>query len=61
MTDAAKHDTRDAAIELILHGLTTDGAHHKQWALERALRVLCEDSCVDKAKAEFGWEEGIAP
>jgi hypothetical protein len=56
-----KRDSRDAIVEALLCGLTTDGAHHKQWALEKAFRALCEDAYVDKAKAEFGWEEGIAP
>ena len=54
-------DTRDKIVELLLLGLTTDGAHHKQWALEQAFRVLCKDAYVDKAKGEFQWEEGIVP
>lgn len=51
----------DPVTKALLHGLITDGAHHKQWALEQAFRALCMDDYVDQAKAEFQWEDGIAP
>lgn len=54
-------DTRDAVVKELLLGLTTDGAHHKQYHLERAFRALCTDEYVDTAKHEFQWEDGIAP
>jgi len=54
-------DTRDKVVEALIVGLTTDGVHHKQWALETAFRALCEDGYVDAAKQEFEWEPGIAP
>ena len=58
---AKKSDPRNKAVELLIHGLTTDGGHHKQWYLEQVFRALCEDAYVDKARLEFQWEEGIAP
>lgn len=54
-------DPRDRAVELLLQGLTTDGAHHKQWCLEQVFRVLCTDGYVERARAELQWTEGIAP
>ena len=54
-----KKDPRDEAVKELILGLTTDGAHHKQYYLESALRALVEDEWVDNAKAEFQWEEGI--
>ena len=49
----------DQIVKEILYGLTTDGGHHKQHSLEKVFRLLCEDSYVDKAKAEFQWKDGI--
>jgi len=50
---------RDAVVVELLLGLTTDGSHHKQYYLERALRALCEDEYVDEAKAKFNWPDGV--
>lgn len=49
----------DRCVETLLHALITDGAHHKQHDIERALRILCTDEWVDKAKQRFQWESGI--
>ena len=46
------------AVELLM-GLTTDGAHHKQHALESALRKLTGDEWTDQAREEFHWTPGI--
>lgn len=54
-------DPRDEIVKALILGLTTDGGHHKQWALDKALRLLVEDSWYEQAKAEFQWEGGIAP
>lgn len=54
-------DSRDEVVKALIEGLTTDGGHHKQWALEKAFRALCQDDYVDEAQAEFCWDEGIAP
>lgn len=51
----------DLATKELLHGLLTDGGHHKQWALEQAFRALCTDDYVDHAKIKLQWEDGIAP
>lgn len=49
----------DKITAALLHGLTTDGAHHKQYALEEALRLLTGDEFAEKAYREFQWERGI--
>jgi len=49
----------DETAALLIEGLMTDGAHHKQAAMEGALRAFCGDKFVDGAKEEFQWEEGI--
>jgi len=52
-------DSRDKVVKYLITGLMADGVHHKQFYLEQAFRALCEDEYVDKAKEEFGWEDGI--
>jgi hypothetical protein len=42
--------------ELIRGGLTTDGAHHKQWYLEQIAELL-----GIPLTQELDYEEGIAP
>lgn len=49
----------DRVVVHLLAGLTTDGAHHKQYYLEQALRTLCTDDYVKQAKDNFGWDDGI--
>lgn len=50
-----------AMVDLLIFGLTIDGAHHKQFFLESALRKLCHSAWADGAKQEFEWEDGIKP
>lgn len=50
-----------SAVKYLLWALTTDGEHHKQWAIEQAFRSICTDEYVDKAKATFECKEGVAP
>ena len=47
-------------LELIA-GLRTDEAHHKQWYLEQALRLLTDDADVEEALKAGLFESGIAP
>ena len=49
----------DKALVVLIEGLQTDGAHHKQWAMEQALAFICGDDWLEKAREEFQWEEGI--
>lgn len=49
----------DMIVKEILHGLTTDGAHHKQFALEQVLQLLVEPEWYEEAKQEVEWEPGI--
>ena len=52
-------------VELLIAGLLTDGAHHKQWALNETLRLLLGDNYEGrraKLTAEgYWWEDGIPP
>ena len=58
------------AIEVLTDGIFTDGGHHKQWALDQALRFLLGDK-YDKYRekecdGEYGpnsyeWDQGIVP
>lgn len=45
-----------AAIDYIVRGLLTDGAHHKQYCLEQAARVLGVDATILQ---RLGYERGI--
>jgi hypothetical protein len=47
--------------DLCLDALTTDGAHHKQWYLEKILQEVHEPYTFNKLRDEVGWDEGIAP
>ena len=52
-------DSRDKVVKYLINGLMADGKYRKQFYLEQAFRALCTDEYVDKAKEEFGWEDGI--
>ena len=57
-----KNVTPDNIIELrdlLIEGLTTDGAHHKQYYLELALKMIISQIEFEDTKTEFGWEPGI--
>jgi hypothetical protein len=45
---------------VLIDGLTTDGAHHKQWALEEALRIIAQDEFA-VLKASLEWDDGVPP
>ena len=50
------------AIKLAcVEGLTTDGAHHKQWYLDQILRLAATTQEYAELKDESDWNEGIAP
>jgi len=54
------------ATRLILDGLHTDGAHHKQWYLEQigelmGLGVTMQMEFEREKKEGKGWERGIPP
>lgn len=55
-----------SVVDLVIDGLLFDGAHHKQWFLERILeKLIGEESAQDTREelAEEGheWEDGVAP
>ena len=55
----AEQKHRNEIASVLINGLTTDGAHHKQYALDRALMRIFDDAFYEDAKKEFKWEEGI--
>jgi hypothetical protein len=63
-------DDAEAALRVLLDYGQTDGAHHKQWAIDQAVRALAgpyyEDLIAAYKAGEDGedtyeWDEGIAP
>jgi hypothetical protein len=40
-------------------GLQTDGAHHKQYCLEKALRYLVGQEAFEDIKDREEWEDGL--
>lgn len=56
----------EAIREMVIDALLTDGAHHKQWYLERILEKMVGKDGVNAIKvklqaSDYEWEEGIAP
>lgn len=56
----------NAAIEVITRYGGTDGAHHKQWVLDQALRALMGAETYqrwieEQEREGYEWDEGIAP
>jgi len=49
----------DKALVILMEGLMVNGAHYKQYAMEQALAFICGNDWLEKARAEFQWEEGI--
>lgn len=57
MTQLDDEQMRDIT-SILIEGLNTDGAHHKQHALEQALKRLVPDE-FEECKSSWGWEPGI--
>jgi len=54
--------TQKEIVSLALDGLTTDGAHHKQWFLNEILSKLIDSNSEwDGLKETYGWDEGRIP
>ncbi len=52
-------DDLASAIAELLSGMQTDGAHHKQYAMAEAIRLICGQKFLDEAIEEFGFDTGI--
>lgn len=57
--EAMQADHMDLVVTAIIRGLVTDGAHHKQHALESVLQLLVEPEWIERAQRELQWESGI--
>ena len=55
------HLQNESVKEVLIAGLKTDGAHHKQWSLELALELLIGSTEFESLKELKEWEEGIVP
>lgn len=51
--------TKDQLTEVLLDGLTFDGAHHKQYYLGAALKIILGESEYAALYDQFEWEEGV--
>jgi len=61
---AALPNGQEKAIQYAVSGLLTDGAHHKDWCIERVLETLGVDLVElrrELSRLDYDWEEGIAP
>lgn len=57
---ATLFDVQECLKDLAVEGLQTDGAHHKQWFLERILEGLgC--NLASLRDRSIDWEDGVAP
>jgi len=63
-------DNAEKALRVLLDYGQTDGAHHKQWVIDQALRYLSGSYYNELIKAycdgedgpeTYEWDEGIAP
>ena len=66
MRDGWAEDRRrnNEAYALCIEGLLTDGAHHKQWFLEKIAETLGGDLNVVRKflhANDYEWESGTAP
>ncbi len=56
----------DEVVEMILNYGCIDGAHHKMWVLDQALRMLLGDryeATIEQLEnnGEYEWDTGLAP
>lgn len=63
-TDAIER--RDMAIDMLLENGGYDGAHHKMWVIDQALRILAGDEYDDIVRewcrnGRYEWDEGVTP
>ena len=55
-----KEQDKEHLIDLLIEVGGIEGAHHKQWALDQALRVLMGES-YEYLHLVQEWDQGIAP
>ena len=56
-------DQEERIKELCISGLFVEGAHHKQWFLEKILAEVTDAAKVasELSAEDYGWEPGIEP
>jgi len=53
------HKIKDQLTDVLLDGLNFDGAHHKQYYLGAALKILLGEAEYTALYDQFEWEEGM--
>ena len=56
-----RENEKDRIFKLCLEGLTTDGGHHKQWYLEKILKLVTTSKAQQEISKQLQYESGIAP
>lgn len=56
----------ERALAVLIRYGQEDGAHHKMWAIDQAVRILAGSEyqnilAIYKQDGEYDWDEGIAP
>ncbi|MFA5875223.1 MAG: hypothetical protein WC901_00850 [Candidatus Margulisiibacteriota bacterium] len=59
LSDDELHEKLKSVAVNLINGLGVDGAHHKQYYLEKALEELWGHELYLQAKQEFDWINGI--
>ena len=58
-------DGANAVVKLLVDAAIVDGAHHKQFFINRALALLLGahefDKLVTSTASQYDWQNGIAP
>jgi len=52
---------QDKAIALAISGLLNDGQWHKQWYLEKILKLVTTSKAQQEISKQLQYESGIAP
>jgi len=55
------HKRIERAVDVIFQFGLIDGSHHKQWAMDKILRILLDDNYDDVLKDFPDWDHGVAP
>ena len=52
---------KERLIDILIDVGSIDGSHHKQWAIDQALRVLMGKDYETTIGLSYDWDKGVAP
>ena len=61
MGEQMKEQDKERLIAILIEAGLIDGAHHKQWAIDQALRALLGVDYEFLSDVHDNWDQGIAP